>query len=640
MHHDARRRDRATSCTTSATASASARSTAAAARPASPRRRSARSRWSASTRSSAPATQYVTAAKVRLIGEVGIDMTAGPTELVVIADEIAERRARAGRPRRAGGAWRRLGGDLHFDVGRALRRCARRCNLVRRRLDRRGDRASPTASRRSIFRFMHAEPRRSRSRLENCGAIFCGPSSPVGRGRLHRRTESRAADRRQRALLLAARRLRLREALERHHADAPRSWRRSAEAGERIAHSKDCRSTPHRWPSGGAHVARRRSGHDRLHAGAARGGDQAQSERGPDRLSARAEGAGARARRRSGRGTSIPISSRCTCAARWRRRTATRPENVLVGNGSNELLAAAIADVRRSRHAGRLSEADVRAVREARRRRRRDRAADRGRSDDRLAAARRDAARDRALRQRRRHRLLAEQSDRRRAARRRHRRAARHRRDGALRSRVRRFRRGHDAAAARPAGHVLDVLESVGTGRAARRLAGIDRLDLPRDPQSEAPLLAQHHQRGGRRDGARDIREIRDAQRRQHDRRARARLRGDAENRRRDPVPVALEFHRLHHARATRRTSSTTLTRAASSSATSAPPFRTRCASRSARRDRTTRSWRHSRSSCAYRHDHPHHERNERRRHRRTSTATARTRASRRRSAFSRTCST
>ena len=40
--------------------------------------------------------------------------------------------------------------------------------------------------------------------------------------------------------------------------------------------------------------------------------------------------------------------------------------------------------------------------------------------------------------------------------------------------------------------------------------------------------------------------EIRDAQRRQHDRRTGARLRGDAEDRRRDAVSVALEFHRLH----------------------------------------------------------------------------------------------
>ncbi|HEY0141525.1 MAG TPA: histidinol dehydrogenase [Thermoanaerobaculia bacterium] len=36
-----------------------------------------------------PGNAYVTAAKARLIGEVGIDMTAGPTELVVICDETA-----------------------------------------------------------------------------------------------------------------------------------------------------------------------------------------------------------------------------------------------------------------------------------------------------------------------------------------------------------------------------------------------------------------------------------------------------------------------------------------------------------------------------------------------------------------------
>ncbi|HUR81327.1 MAG TPA: histidinol dehydrogenase [Thermoanaerobaculia bacterium] len=37
-----------------------------------------------------PGNAYVTAAKARLIGEVGIDMTAGPTELVIIADDTAD----------------------------------------------------------------------------------------------------------------------------------------------------------------------------------------------------------------------------------------------------------------------------------------------------------------------------------------------------------------------------------------------------------------------------------------------------------------------------------------------------------------------------------------------------------------------
>ena len=37
-----------------------------------------------------PGNAYVTAAKARLVGDVGIDMTAGPTELVIIADETAD----------------------------------------------------------------------------------------------------------------------------------------------------------------------------------------------------------------------------------------------------------------------------------------------------------------------------------------------------------------------------------------------------------------------------------------------------------------------------------------------------------------------------------------------------------------------
>lgn len=39
-----------------------------------------------------PGNSYVTAAKARLVGTVGIDMTAGPTELVVIADDTADPR--------------------------------------------------------------------------------------------------------------------------------------------------------------------------------------------------------------------------------------------------------------------------------------------------------------------------------------------------------------------------------------------------------------------------------------------------------------------------------------------------------------------------------------------------------------------
>ena len=39
-----------------------------------------------------PGNAYVTAAKSRLTGEVGIDMTAGPTELVIIADDSADPR--------------------------------------------------------------------------------------------------------------------------------------------------------------------------------------------------------------------------------------------------------------------------------------------------------------------------------------------------------------------------------------------------------------------------------------------------------------------------------------------------------------------------------------------------------------------
>ena len=89
--------------------------------PASPRRTgsAARRRWprsptapppsAASTRSWARATSYVALAKARVFGEVGIDMLAGPSEVLVIADETARTRRswpRTCSPRRSTIRWR------------------------------------------------------------------------------------------------------------------------------------------------------------------------------------------------------------------------------------------------------------------------------------------------------------------------------------------------------------------------------------------------------------------------------------------------------------------------------------------------------------------------------------------------------
>ena len=69
---------------------------------------------------------YVAEAKRQLFGTVGIDLLAGPTEILVLADETADPRARRRRPARPGRARADLAGGpvtTSEDLGR---RCARR----------------------------------------------------------------------------------------------------------------------------------------------------------------------------------------------------------------------------------------------------------------------------------------------------------------------------------------------------------------------------------------------------------------------------------------------------------------------------------------------------------------------------------
>ena len=65
------------------------RSTRSAARRRSRRSRTARRASRGSTRSSGPGNAYVTAAKKLVMGDVGIDMLAGPSEVLILADETA-----------------------------------------------------------------------------------------------------------------------------------------------------------------------------------------------------------------------------------------------------------------------------------------------------------------------------------------------------------------------------------------------------------------------------------------------------------------------------------------------------------------------------------------------------------------------
>ncbi len=126
-----------------------------------------------------PGNQYVTAAKARLVGTVGIDMTAGPTELVVIADETAnpdfvaaDLAAQAehgpdsaviaiwvGRAAEGGGATLSLLADTIDDAVAIANRIAPEHVSIQTR-----------------------DPQAVAARIENCGAIYCGSSSPVAAG--------------------------------------------------------------------------------------------------------------------------------------------------------------------------------------------------------------------------------------------------------------------------------------------------------------------------------------------------------------------------------------------------------------------------------------------------------------------------
>ena len=86
-----------------------------------------------------PGNAYVASAKRRVFGQVGIDMIAGPSEILVLAD---------------GSTPRRLGGDGPVQPGRARRAGAEHPAVPRRRLHRRrAGRDRPPAAR-------HAAPRR------------------------------------------------------------------------------------------------------------------------------------------------------------------------------------------------------------------------------------------------------------------------------------------------------------------------------------------------------------------------------------------------------------------------------------------------------------------------------------------------
>jgi len=125
-----------------------------------------------------PGNSYVNAAKTRLVGVVGIDMTAGPTELVVIADETSD----AALVQADLDAQAEHGSDsavICIAVGRPLDVRAT-LNLVADSVDEAIALVDRIAPEHVSIQMRDAES--VAARLENCGAIFCGPSSPVAAG--------------------------------------------------------------------------------------------------------------------------------------------------------------------------------------------------------------------------------------------------------------------------------------------------------------------------------------------------------------------------------------------------------------------------------------------------------------------------
>jgi len=125
-----------------------------------------------------PGNSYVTAAKARLVGEVGIDMTAGPTELVVICDDTAnEAFVQADLDAQA-----EHGPDsavICICVGKP-RDVRATLVLVAESIEEALAIANHIAPEHLSIQTRDAA--RHADAAVNCGAIFCGPSSPVAAG--------------------------------------------------------------------------------------------------------------------------------------------------------------------------------------------------------------------------------------------------------------------------------------------------------------------------------------------------------------------------------------------------------------------------------------------------------------------------
>lgn len=128
-----------------------------------------------------PGNQYVTAAKARLVGTVGIDMTAGPTELVIIADDTADPQFVVADLL----AQAEHGDDSSVIVVTTSEALARQIperalTLLATSLDDAVAVANRIAPEHCSIQTRDAAL--VAERADNCGAIFLGPFSPVAAG--------------------------------------------------------------------------------------------------------------------------------------------------------------------------------------------------------------------------------------------------------------------------------------------------------------------------------------------------------------------------------------------------------------------------------------------------------------------------
>ena len=179
-----------------------------------------------------PGNAYVAAAKRLVFGKVGIDMIAGPSEVLVIADDTgnagwiaADLLAQAEHDVNAQSILITDSARLAGEVERAVE--SQLATLPRAQIARASwndfgaiivvkslDDAVPLADAIAAehLEIMTADPEALAAKIRNAGAIFLGAAHPRGDRRLCRRLQPRAADRALGAVLVGPRRARFHEA--------------------------------------------------------------------------------------------------------------------------------------------------------------------------------------------------------------------------------------------------------------------------------------------------------------------------------------------------------------------------------------------------------------------------------------------